>query len=296
MPEARPTYSFEFFPPKTEKAEEIFWAAVPDLTALEPTFMTVTYGAGGSTRDKTLETVKTLHKKTGIPVAAHLTFINTRKPDLHALLDELWNGGTKHIIALRGDIPQGLAWPLDQDDSYFQYTSDFVEGLKARHNFEISVAAYPEKHPDSRSLADDISALKKKCDAGADRAITQFFFENEKFYDFVEACMDAGINIPVCPGLLPVHDFAAMVKFAGRCQAHVPQWLHEKFAKVEGKPEDALKLAEELLTEQTLDLARQGISHLHYYTLNKSPITSEACRALTNGAFQTPLRRQPVLA
>ncbi len=277
---SRTTYSFEFFPPKTDTAEQAFWAAISALAALDPAFMTVTYGAGGSTRDKTLEIVAALRQKTKLPIAAHLTFINTVKDDLFLVTDALWNGGTRHLIALRGDMPAGLSWPLDKDGDYFQYTSEFVEALVKRKEFEISVSAYPEKHPDSKSLADDIDALKKKCDAGATRAITQFFFENRKFYDFVEACEKAGITTPICPGLLPIHDFKSMVRFAGRCQATVPDWLTEKFAKFENSPEDSRKLAEELLTAQTLDLAKNGVPHIHYYTLNKADITLQACKAL----------------
>lgn len=276
------TYSFEFFPPKTEAAEAAFWEAIPALAALDPAFMTVTYGAGGSTRDKTLGIVAELRRKTNLPIAAHLTFINTTRDDVFAVTDALWENGTRHVIALRGDLPADLSWPLAKDENYFQYTSDFIEALCERHQFEISVAAYPEKHPDSKSLEDDIFALKKKCDAGATRAITQFFFENDKFYSFIEKCQKAGIYTPICPGLLPVHDFKSMLRFAGRCQATVPGWVMEKFSKFEDKPDDARKYAEELLVTQALDLAQNGVSHIHFYTLNKSGITAQACDALNN--------------
>lgn len=277
---SRITYSFEFFPPKTDTAEQAFWAAVPELAALDPAFMTVTYGAGGSTREKTLEIVNTLRQKTKLPIAAHLTFLNTSKKDLFHVTDMLWDSGTRHIVALRGDMPSDLSWPLDLDGDYFQYTSEFVEALRTRRDFEISVAAYPEKHPDSKSLADDIIALKKKCDAGATRAITQFFFENEKFYDFVAACRKAGITTPICPGLLPIHDFKSMARFAQRCQTTVPGWLADKFERLENKPLDAQKLAAELLTKQVQDLTANGIDHIHFYTLNKSDITAPLCKTL----------------
>ncbi len=283
-PLTSPAASFEFFPPKTEKAELAFWEAVPELAALKPAFMTVTYGAGGSTRDKTFKIVTSLHKKTGIPCAAHLTFLNTRKEDLFSLTDELWESGIRHIVALRGDLPAGLSWPLEPDPDYFQYSSQFVAALRKHKGFEISVAAYPEKHPDAKTLESDIAALKEKCDAGATRAITQFFFENEKFYAFVDKCEAAGIKTPVFPGLLPVHDFKGMVRFAGRCQASVPAWLHEKFAGLDDKPEEARKIAVELLTGQVLDLARNGVRHMHFYTLNKAEITQDACRALCERA------------
>jgi methylenetetrahydrofolate reductase (NADPH) len=280
-----PTISFEYFPPKTEKAEEAFWEAVPKLAALGPKFMTVTYGAGGSTRDKTIAIAEKLHQTNpGIPIAAHLTYINTTKEYLYGITDALWNVGIRHIIALRGDLPEGLSWPLDFDENYFQTTSEFIEALVQRHGYEVTVGAYPEKHPDAPDIHADIAALKQKCNAGATRAITQFFFENEKYFAFLEHCAKMDIKTPIYPGLLPVHDFAAMMRFAGRCQTQVPVWLQEKFAKVEGRPEDARKLAIDLLTQQTLDLAAQGVEHIHFYTLNKSEITTEVVKALKNSA------------
>lgn len=273
-----PTYSFEFFPPKTEAAEKAFWDGIPVLAALHPKFMTVTYGAGGSTRDKTLEVVAKLQAQTGIPVAAHLTYINTTRQDIFRVTDAMWKQGIRHIIALRGDLPKDLNWPLDPDADYFQHTSEFVEALKARHDFEISVGAYPEVHPDAGSLAADIEALKKKCDAGATRAITQFFFDNDCFYKFVDACQAAGINTPIIPGILPVHDIERVKVFAGRCAATVPDWLSAKF---DGRtPEDARKVAEEVLAQQSFDLKAKGIQHIHYYTLNKPDITVQACEKL----------------
>lgn len=276
----KPTVSFEFFPPKTEAAEKQLWEALPKLAELKPKYMTVTYGAGGSTRDGTVTTLRRMVNDYNIPVASHLTFINMPKKSLYELTDNLWNDGIKHIIALRGDMPPDLSWPLDPDAHYFQQTSEFVAALHARHDFEISVAAYPEKHPDAPTLEDDIRALKQKCDAGATRAITQFFFENDKFYSFVEKCQKAGIKTPICPGLLPIHDFKSMLRFAGRCHATVPEWLHKKFAGVEEKPEEARKIAQDLLREQVQDLAKNGVQHIHFYTLNKAEITADACKAI----------------
>lgn len=275
---AKPTFSFEFFPPKSEKAAETLWAAVPELAALGPSFMTCTYGAGGSTRDGTVDTVTRMERETGLPMAAHLTFINTVRPELQSFTDQLWNANIRHIVALRGDMPDDLQWPLDPDGDYFQYTSDFVEGLKSWHDFEISVGAYPEKHPDAPDLSADIEALRKKCDAGADRAITQFFFDNDVYYNFVEECQKAGITTPIVPGLLPVHDFKSMCNFAGRCQATVPQWLREKFENTD----DPAALATELLCTQVEDLAASGVPHIHFYTLNKADVTKEACAGLKN--------------
>lgn len=274
------TISFEFFPPKTEKGETAFWREVEKLAALDPAFMTVTYGAGGSTRDKTIEIASGVQQKTGIPTAAHLTYINSTRQELYDLAAELWKNDIKHIVALRGDMPDDLSWPLDPDAEYFQYTSHFVVALKARHDFKISVGCYPEKHPDAPSLDKDIEALKKKCDAGADRAITQFFFDNHLYYDFVEQAQKADIKMSVCPGLLPIHDYTRMCSFAERCQATVPQWICEKFEGLEDKPEEAKKVATELLLEQTEDLIKNGVPHIHFYTLNKAAITEDVCKAI----------------
>lgn len=275
------TYSFEFFPPKTDKAAEILWSSIPELIDLNPKYMTVTYGAGGSTKDGTIDTLTKIQAITDIPLASHLTFINTTKQALYDYVDGLWERGIKHLIALRGDMPGDLQWPLDNDGEYFQYTSDFVEGLLTRHPFEISVGAYPEKHPDALSLENDIKALKLKCDAGSTRAITQFFFDNDIYFRFVDQCEKAGINTPICPGILPVHDFKSMCNFAKRCQASVPDWIHEKFAGLEEKPEEARKVAIELLVKQSQDLVNKGVDHIHYYTLNKSDITKQACESLS---------------
>lgn len=274
----QPSISFEYFPPKTEKAAQSLWSAMEELALLDPLYMTVTYGAGGSTREGTWDTIEKARNKFGIPMASHITFINTTKDDLYELVDSLWEEDICHLVALRGDMPGDLQWPLDDDQNYFQYTSDFVEGLAARHPFEISVGCYPEKHPDAPNLDADIAALKLKCDAGATRAISQFFFDNEIFYAFRDQCAAAGIKTPIIPGLLPIHDFTSMCGFAKRCQASVPDWLHGKFEDI--SDEDALKVATDLLVGQSQDLADNGVEHIHYYTLNKSAITIEACRAL----------------
>lgn len=277
---SRPTVSFEFFPPKTEKAAEILWEAAPVLASFNPLYMTVTYGAGGSTRDGTVDTVVRMARETKIPMGAHITFINTPKDQLHEFTSALWAAGVKHLVALRGDMPADLHWPLDPDKEYFQFTSDFVAGLKGWHDFEISVGCYPEKHPDAASLEDDIEALRLKDVAGADRAITQFFFDNDIYYRYVDKCRKAGIRMPICPGLLPIHDFKSVSSFAKRCQASVPDWLIARFEGLEDKPEEALKVAADLLARQSEDLAAQGVGHIHYYCMNKSPITADAVRAL----------------
>ena len=277
-----PTLSFEFFPPKNDSVAEILWDAVPQLAALDPRFMTVTYGAGGTTRDGTRKALQKMQEIHDIPMAAHLTFINTTKDELKAYTDSLWEMGVRHIVALRGDMPDDadVQWPLDNNPDYFQYTSDFVEGLLGWHDFEISVGCYPEKHPDAPSLNADIEALKKKCDAGADRAITQFFFDNDDYYRFVDQVRAEGIDTDIAPGLLPIYDFASVSGFAKKCEAHVPDWLRAEFAGTEDKPEEALKIAEELLITQALDLAEQGAAHLHIYSMNKAPLSVAVAKAL----------------
>jgi methylenetetrahydrofolate reductase (NADPH) len=276
----KPSISFEFFPPKTETAEEGLRSAVSQLSGFHPKFMTVTYGAGGSTRERTFEIATDMQAKTNIPIATHLTYINTLRKDMYKIADGLWDSGIKHIVALRGDMPDDLSWPLDRDPDYFQYTSHFVAALKARQDFEISVGAYPEKHPDAPSLDKDVEALMKKTDAGADRAITQFFFDNKVYYEFLEACAKAAIKAPIVPGLLPIHDFKSMCGFAEKCGASVPSWLHEKFEGLENNPEETQKIATEILTTQTEDLIANGAPHLHFYTLNKSDITKDVCKNL----------------
>lgn len=277
----RPTISFEFFPPKNEEGAQHLWRTMEDLAALGPKYMTVTYGAGGSTKDGTLETLtRAVKDYPAIPFASHLTFLSTKKADLDAYIDLLWKTGVKAIVALRGDLPKGASFDDFTGDEYYRYTSDFVAVLKKKHPFKIIVGAYPEKHPDAPSLEADINALKLKCAAGADHATTQFFFDNDVYYRFVEQCRKAGITTPINPGLIPIHDFASLKRFAARCAASIPDWLHEKFEGLEDKPEEAQKVATDLLILQTEDLAARGIPHIHYYALNKSAITREACEAL----------------
>jgi methylenetetrahydrofolate reductase (NADPH) len=274
------TFSFEFFPPKTDQGRKNIWKHIESLASLNPSFMTVTYGSGGTTKDRTIELAIGAQEKTNIPTASHLTYINTPNIELVKITEELWNSGIRHIVALRGDLTDDLAWPLDPDSNYIQQTSNFVSFLKSMYDFEISVGAYPEKHPDAPDIEKDIEALKKKCDAGADRAITQFFFENESFYKFLEQTQKAGITTPIVPGVLPIHSFNKTCNFATRCQAYIPDWLHTKFEKYKDSPEDATKLSEELLTNQCRDLIDNGVEHIHFYTLNKEKITAKTCKIL----------------
>lgn len=277
----KPSISYEFFPPKTPESAKALWEAVPALAALGPKYMTCTYGAGGSTKGGTLETLKTMKTMSGdIPLAAHLSFLSTTKAELDAYLDELWAAGVHHIVALRGDLPKGTQFSDFLGDEYYAYTYDFIRAIKAKNNFKITVGAYPEKHPDAPTLAADIEHLKKKCDAGADAITTQYFFDNDVFYRFLESCDKAGITTPIQPGLMPIHDFDNLKRFSARCEASVPHWLHEKFDGLENGGENAAKIATDILILQAQDLVANAIPHLHFYSMNKSSITMEACEAL----------------
>lgn len=268
----RPYYSFEFFPPKSEKSALDLVSSVKDLAHFQPKFMTVTFGTSGGSRDFTLQTLKNLQKAApGTAFGSHLTYISLTRQELDHYADLLWDQGIHHLVALRGDMPQDLVWPLDPDAEYYQYTSDFVEALKKRHDFDISVGAYPEKHPDAPSLAADLEALRKKCNAGATRAITQFFFDNEVYYRFLDEVERTGIKTPIVPGLLPIHDFSKVCSFAARCHTHVPDHLKHRMQ------DPSPHLAEDILCEQIEDLIKNGVDHIHFYTLNKSSLTAQAC-------------------
>lgn len=272
----RPTVSFEFFPPKTDHGRAQLIETAKELALLKPAFMTVTYGAGGSTRAWTMETAQRIQQETGIPTAAHLTCVNTFKNGIHDMARELWDGGIRHIVALRGDIPQ-IDAPLDYGNpDYYHFANELVAGLKTLHDFEISVAAYPEKHPDAPDMATDIINLKRKCDAGATRAITQFFFDNKTYFDFVEKARAAGITTPIVPGVLPISNFEKMLSFAKSCGAAVPGWLRTIFEETE----DPNAAAQEALITQVQGLAARGVPHIHFYTLNRADLTTAACKAL----------------
>lgn len=244
------------------------------LCRFDPAFMTVTFGAGGSTRDGTLQTLRALQSVTDVPLACHLTFISITRTELKFYLDTLWDMGVRHIVALRGDLPADLQWPLDPDLDYYQYTSDFIEGIKSHLPFEISVGAYPEKHPDAPDREADLLALKKKCDAGADRAITQFFFDHDSYGEFLRDTDRIGIETPIVPGILPIGNYESLLKFAGRCGAVVPETIRQKFETADMADHSAL--AAEILRGQVEDLTAAGASHLHFYTLNKPDLLLKA--------------------
>lgn len=273
--------SFEFFPPKTERARERLWQNVGMLSTLNPAFMTVTYGAGGSTREWTVDTARRIQEDTGVPVASHLTCVITPKEEIVRIADDLWQSGIKHIVALRGDVPEGANPPARDDPHYYHFSSNLVEGLLARHPFEISVAAYPEKHPDAPSMDADIEALRKKSDAGAARAITQFFFDNENFFRFMDKVSAAGITTPVVPGILPIVNFEKMEAFASRCGTHVPEYIREKFSGLDPDSSEARQVSKDIAARQVRELMEGGINHFHFYTLNHAGQTYEICRSLS---------------
>lgn len=272
-PHSKTTISFEFFPPKNDEGREALVRAAKALAPLNPEFLTVTFGAGGSTKSGTFETAKLLKTLEIGPVGAHLSYFGTPKTELMAYADELWDSGIRHLVALRGDIPPELRDTKLNEPDYFEYTSEFVEALLSRHPFDISVGAYPDKHPDAPSLEADLIALKKKCDAGAARAITQFFFDVDKFYDFLSKAREMGIATPVATGILPIADFAKVQSFAAKCQASLPPDFSKRF---EGH--DPVAVGIEIGSEMINNLKLNGIRHFHFYTLNKSDMILDICR------------------
>ncbi|HRC26727.1 MAG TPA: methylenetetrahydrofolate reductase [NAD(P)H] [Alphaproteobacteria bacterium] len=280
MSSQRPTVSFEFFPPKTEPARAQLWDAVGMLARLKPDFMTVTYGAGGSTREWTIQTAEKILQDTKIPTAAHLTCVCTPKEEIHRIAGSLWNRGIRHIVALRGDAPKDGAVPAAEDPEYYHYADELVAGLKFLRNFEISVAAYPEKHPAAPDLKTDIENLRRKCEAGADRAITQFFFDNEKFYRFRDVVSSVGIAAPLVAGILPIANPVKAFEFARKCGASIPDRLAARFEGLENDHDTARLVAAVVLAEQIADLRANGVDHFHFYTLNQAHLTYAACQGL----------------
>ena len=272
--------SFEFFPPKSEKMEESLWQAVQRLTPLGPRFVSVTYGAGGSTRERTHETVARMARETEVAPAAHLTCVGASRDEVNAVMRDYWEAGVRHIVALRGDSPEGPGTPYTPHPEGYDNGADLTAGAKKIADFEVSVGCYPEKHPDSVSLQADLDMLKRKIDAGADRAITQFFFDNDVFYRYMDAVRGAGIDLPIVPGIMPVGSFKGLVRMSEACQATVPEWMRRLFEGVDGDPETRKLLAASVVAEQCADLVENGFTQLHFYTLNKADIVYSACRIL----------------
>ena len=271
--------SFEFFPPKTEKMEETLWESVKMLEPLGPRFVSVTYGAGGSTRERTHRTVKRILDETSLKPAAHLTCVEASREEIDEVARDYWNAGVRHIVALRGDPPeQGKAFAPHPDG--YQNAVELVAGLKKIAPFEISVAAYPECHPDSPNKAADLDNLWRKFDAGADRAITQFFFSPDCFLRFRDTAAAMGIEAEIVPGILPVSNVAQTRKFAAMCGAHIPAWLDRLFEGLDNLPAARQLVAATVAAEMCAQLYAGGVRHFHFYTLNRAELSYAICHLL----------------
>jgi len=272
-------FSFEFFPPKSEEMEDQLWRAIRRLEPLAPTFVSVTYGAGGSTRDRTHATVKRIVEETRLRPAAHLTCVAAPRADVDGVIGDYWKAGVRHIVALRGDMPDPAA-PYSAHAQGYQSTPELIEGIRRVAPFEISVSAYPEKHPDSSSLDVDIALLKRKIEAGATRAITQFAFECEAVARFRDRVARAGVFVPIVPGLMPTTNFTGVKRMAARCGTHVPDWLVRLYDGLENDLDSRKVVAAAVLAEQVEQLQALGFSQFHFYTLNQAELTYAVCRML----------------
>ena len=274
----RPKISFEFFPPKSEEMDRTLWTSIERLAPLEPSFVSVTYGAGGSTRERTHATIARILKETALLPAAHLTCVGASRQEIDEVVDRYHEVGVRHIVALRGDPPGGIGTPYSTHAEGYQSSPELVAGIKKRHpDIEISVSAYPEKHPEAASLDADIDALKKKVDAGATRAITQFFFDNDVYFRYLDKVRSRGIEIPILPGIVPVQNFKQTAGFARRTGASVPQWLADRFEGLEDDVATRRLVAAAVCAEQVLDLIDRGVSDLHFYTMNKADLVYAIC-------------------
>ncbi len=271
--------SFEFFPPASEKMEQTLWAAIEKLAPLAPNFVSVTYGAGGSTRERTHATIKRILKETSLTPAAHLTCVGATKADLDAVVKEYWDDGVRHIVALRGDAPKDVDHYTPHPGGY-QNAADLVEGIKKIGDFEISVACYPETHPDSPSLVADLENLKQKIDAGASRAITQFFFETDHYFRFLDHARSYGIEVPIVPGILPVTNVKQLKRFASICGMAVPAWLGDLFEGLDDHPETRNLVAATVAGEMVKRLNAGGVTDFHFYTLNRASLAYAICHLL----------------
>lgn len=274
-----PQVSFEFFPPNTQAMEKTLWDSIKRLSVLRPRFVSVTYGADGSTRERTHAAVGRILRETDLTAAPHLTCIGASRGEIDDIARRYWDMGVRHMVALRGDVPGNGGRYSPQADGY-AYAADLVAGLKRVADFDISVAAYPEVHPEAPSPLFDLDNLKRKLDAGATRAITQFFFDVEVYLRFRDLCATAGIESAVVPGILPITRFPQLTRFAARCGASVPDWLTERFDGLEDDAETRQLIAASVAIEQARLLKKHGIDEFHFYTLNRSELTYAICHAL----------------
>lgn len=272
--------SFEFFPPRQKDALHSFWIVAADLAALSPRFVTVTYGAGGSTRDLTRDLVSQLQARCNVPAAAHLTCVGGSRAEIDTIANAYWQAGIHHLVALRGDPVGGIGAGYQPVAGGYAYADSLVAGLARLHPFDISVAAYPETHPQATSAAADLDHLKRKVDAGATRAITQFFFDNDCFKRFQDRTAGAGIHVPIVPGILPIRNFAKVAAMAASCGTHIPTDLRVRFENLKEDEEGRRQLAFETALEQCDNLRRVGVDHFHFYTLNQADLARDVCREL----------------
>ena len=271
--------SFEFFPPKTEKMEEQLWDSIVTLDPLKPRFVSVTYGAGGTTRERTHNTVARIARETRIPAAAHLTCVDASKTEIAEIAGAYWEAGVRHIVALRGDPPNAGGAFVPHPDGYAS-AAELVEGLRKLHPFEISVSAYPETHPEALSAAKDIDFLKRKLDAGASRAITQFFFESETFFRFRDAVAAAGIDPEIVPGIMPVSNFAAIQRMSKMTGTAIPEWMAHLFDGLDDHPAARQLVAATVAAEMCRRLYAGGVRQFHFYTLNRAELSYAICHLL----------------
>lgn len=272
--------SFEFFPPKNELMEERLWDTVRRLEPLDPHFVSVTYGAGGSTRERTARTVSRILRETGLTPAAHMTCVDADRRSVDEVIDQFAAMGVKRFVALRGDPAEGVGASYRPHPQGYANGAELVAALSRRGDFDISVSAYPEKHPESPDFATDIDMLKRKADNGATRAITQFFFDNDTYERYVERVRRAGIYIPIVPGILPIHSFTQVANFAGRCGAHVPQWMAQRFEGLDKDPQTQALVAAAVAADQVMDLIERGISDFHFYTMNRPDLVFAICHMI----------------
>jgi len=272
--------SFEFFPPKTPEMEANLWEAARRLEPLAPTFVSVTYGAGGSTRERTHATVARLVRETAMRPAAHLTCVGASREEIRETLKAYHGLGVRHVVALRGDPPTGMDAPYEAHPDGYRATAELVFDAKELGGFEVSVGTYPEKHPQSPTLLHDIDVLKRKVGAGADRAITQFFFDNSVYFRFLDVAAAAGVTIPIVPGIFPVQNFRQTANFARRAGASVPHWLADRFEGLEDDPATRRLVAAAVCAEQVIGLIDQGVTDLHFYTMNRADLVFAVCHLI----------------
>ncbi|MEY0290092.1 methylenetetrahydrofolate reductase [Providencia rettgeri] len=265
--------SFEFFPPRSEEMEQTLWKSIDRLKNLKPKFVSVTYGANSGERDRTHSIIKDIKDKTGLIAAPHLTCIDASPDELKAIARDYWNNGIHHIVALRGDLPDNSRKPD-------MYAVDLVELLKGEADFDISVAAYPEVHPEAKSAQADLISLKKKIDAGANRAITQFFFDVESYLRFRDRCVATGIDVEIVPGILPVSNFRQLERFAKLTNVRIPAWMSKMYEGLDNDPESRNLVGASIAMDMVKILSREGVKDFHFYTLNRSELTYAICHTL----------------